>query len=108
MAGCKPQRSCKCWSRRLASSYRSIGKEDTHEQNGLCRTLRNALRRPRAHGEVLPGRVWLADADAWGGEGNYVIATTTETDESGPKRPGAINGGFFARKPEWPAQHPSL
>src|SRR5262245_21730975 len=39
--------------------------------------------------------------------GNYVIATTTETDESGPKRPGAINGGFFARKPEWPAQHPS-
>jgi len=40
--------------------------------------------------------------------GNYVIATTTETDESGPKRPGAINGGFFARKPDWPAQHPSL
>ena len=40
--------------------------------------------------------------------GNYVIATTTETDESGPKRPGAINGSFFARKPEWPAQHPSL
>jgi predicted enzyme related to lactoylglutathione lyase len=31
--------------------------------------------------------------------GNYVIATTTETDESGPKRPGAINGGFFARNP---------
>jgi uncharacterized protein len=23
--------------------------------------------------------------------GNYVLATTTETDESGPKRPGAIN-----------------
>jgi predicted enzyme related to lactoylglutathione lyase len=35
--------------------------------------------------------------------GNYVIATTTESDESGPKRPGAINGGFFARKPDWPA-----
>jgi predicted enzyme related to lactoylglutathione lyase len=33
--------------------------------------------------------------------GNYVIATTTETDESGPKKPGAINGGFFARKPDW-------
>jgi len=29
--------------------------------------------------------------------GNYVIATTTESDESRPKRPGAINGGFFAR-----------
>jgi predicted enzyme related to lactoylglutathione lyase len=39
--------------------------------------------------------------------GNYVIATI-ESDESGPKRPGAINGGFFARKPDWPAQHPSL
>src|SRR5215813_9004206 len=40
--------------------------------------------------------------------GNYVMATTTETNESGPKRPGAINGGFFARKLDWPAQHPSL
>ena len=30
--------------------------------------------------------------------GNYVLATTTETDQSGPKRPGAINGGFYARK----------
>ena len=27
--------------------------------------------------------------------GNYVLATTTETDQNGPKRPGAINGGFF-------------
>lgn len=40
--------------------------------------------------------------------GNYVLATTTETDESGPKRPGAINGGFFPRTPDWPAQHPSV
>ena len=40
--------------------------------------------------------------------GNYVLATTTETGESGPKRPGAINGGFFPRKPDWPAQHPSI
>jgi hypothetical protein len=40
--------------------------------------------------------------------GNYVLATTTETDESGPKRPGAINGGFFPKKPDWPAQHPSV
>jgi uncharacterized protein len=30
--------------------------------------------------------------------GNYVLATTTETGESGPKRPGAINGGFFPKK----------
>ena len=40
--------------------------------------------------------------------GNYVLATTTETGETGPKRPGAINGGFFPKKPNWPAQHPSL
>ena len=40
--------------------------------------------------------------------GNYVIATTTETDENGPKRPGAINGGFFSKRPDWPAQYPSV
>jgi len=40
--------------------------------------------------------------------GDYVLATTVETDENGPKRPGAINGGFFPRKPDWPAQHPSI
>lgn len=41
--------------------------------------------------------------------GNYVLATTTETGENGrPSRPGAINGGFFPKKPDWPAQYPSL
>ena len=40
--------------------------------------------------------------------GNYVLATTTETDQNGPKKPGAINGGFFPNKPDWPAQHPSV
>lgn len=40
--------------------------------------------------------------------GNYVLATTTETDEEGPRKPGAINGGFFSKKPDWPAQHPSI
>jgi len=39
---------------------------------------------------------------------NYVLATTTESGDDGPKRPGAINGGFFARKPDWPGQHPSV
>lgn len=27
--------------------------------------------------------------------GGYLLATTTESDEKGPKEPGAINGGFF-------------
>lgn len=40
--------------------------------------------------------------------GDYVLATTTETDEKGPKHPGAINGGFFPKRPEFPAQYPSL
>ena len=40
--------------------------------------------------------------------GNYVVATTTETDASGPTKPGAINGGFFQKKADWPAQYPSV
>ena len=40
--------------------------------------------------------------------GNYVTAETTETGPSGPAKPGAINGGFFPRKPDWPAQYPSV
>jgi hypothetical protein len=40
--------------------------------------------------------------------GNYVLATTTETDENGPKKPGAINGGFFSNCPDLPAQCPSI
>ena len=40
--------------------------------------------------------------------GNYVIATTTQTDENGPKQPGAINGGFFSKRPDSPAQYPSV
>lgn len=41
--------------------------------------------------------------------GNYVLAATTETGENGrPTKPGAINGGFFPKKPDWPAQYPSV
>jgi uncharacterized protein len=41
--------------------------------------------------------------------GNYVIATTTDSDEKGrPKKPGAINGGFFQKTDDRPAQHPSV
>jgi predicted enzyme related to lactoylglutathione lyase len=38
---------------------------------------------------------------------SYVTATTTETDEKMMvKRLGAINGVFFPKKPDSPAQHP--
>jgi predicted enzyme related to lactoylglutathione lyase len=41
--------------------------------------------------------------------GDYVVVTTTESDENGhPKRPGAINGGFYPKKPDWPAQYPAI
>lgn len=40
--------------------------------------------------------------------GNYLLASTAESDEKGPKRPGVINGGFFEKKPDWPAQYPSV
>lgn len=41
--------------------------------------------------------------------GDYVLATTTETDEKGrPKEPGAINGGFFTKSDDKPAQYPSV
>ena len=40
--------------------------------------------------------------------GNYVVTTTTPSTDSGPKNPGAINGGFYKRNPDWPAQHPSV
>ena len=40
--------------------------------------------------------------------GRYVLATTTKTVDGRPAAPGAINGGFFPRKPDWPMQHPSV
>ena len=40
--------------------------------------------------------------------GDYVVVTTTESDDNGPKTPGAINGGFFPKKEDWPAQYPSV
>jgi predicted enzyme related to lactoylglutathione lyase len=40
---------------------------------------------------------------------NYVLATTTESNENGrPKKPGAINGGFFQKTDDGPAQYPSV
>ena len=41
--------------------------------------------------------------------GDYVLATTTESDETGrPKNPGVINGGFFPKSADQPAQYPSV
>ena len=40
--------------------------------------------------------------------GNYVLATTTETDAKPGMPAGAINGGFYPIKPDWPEQYPSI
>jgi len=40
--------------------------------------------------------------------GNYILALTAESDENGPKKPGAINGGFFRKDSQSPMQAPSL
>ena len=40
--------------------------------------------------------------------GNYVLAHTAESGPTGPLKPGSINGGFYQRNADWPAQHPSV
>jgi predicted enzyme related to lactoylglutathione lyase len=41
--------------------------------------------------------------------GNYITAQTAETDENRiVKTPGTINGGFFPKKQDFPAQYPSV
>jgi predicted enzyme related to lactoylglutathione lyase len=54
--------------------------------------------------------VFSWDTRALGKEfGDYILAMTTDTEEGvGPKEPGAINGGFYPKKEDWPAQYPSV
>jgi uncharacterized protein len=40
--------------------------------------------------------------------GNYVVATTAVSDAKPGAPAGAIGGGFYQRKPDWPAQYPSV
>lgn len=41
--------------------------------------------------------------------GNYVVVTTSETDEKGhPKNPGMIGGGFYQKTEDPYTQHPSV
>jgi predicted enzyme related to lactoylglutathione lyase len=55
-------------------------------------------------------RVFGWQAQMMGEEmGDYVTVTTSETDEKGrPRMPGTINGGFYPKKEDWPAQYPSI
>ncbi|MBX7183134.1 MAG: VOC family protein [Bacteroidia bacterium] len=40
--------------------------------------------------------------------GNYILATTAESDAKPGFPAGSINGGFFPFKPDWPMQYPSI
>jgi uncharacterized protein len=40
--------------------------------------------------------------------GDYVLVTTAESDAKPGAPAGAINGGFFPKKPDWPAQYPAV
>lgn len=40
--------------------------------------------------------------------GNYVLVTTAESDAKPGTPAGAINGGFFPKKADWPAQYPTV
>jgi predicted enzyme related to lactoylglutathione lyase len=40
--------------------------------------------------------------------GNYVVATTAQADAKPGAPAGAINGGFYPRRADWPAQDPSV
>ena len=40
--------------------------------------------------------------------GDYVLVTTAELDVKPGAPAGAINGGFYSKRPDWPAQYPSI
>ena len=40
--------------------------------------------------------------------GNYVLVTTSESDVKPDAARGAINGGFWEKRADWPAQVPAL
>jgi predicted enzyme related to lactoylglutathione lyase len=40
--------------------------------------------------------------------GDYVLVTTAVADAKPGAPAGAINGGLYPYKPDWPAQHPSV
>src|SRR3989338_543291 len=62
----------------------------------------NQVRMAKFYESVLGWQLRMLGEDM----GDYVLATTAESNESGPINPGAINGGFYPRNPD--AQYPSV
>lgn len=42
------------------------------------------------------------------GMGDYVLVTTAEADAKSDASAGAINGGLFKKKSDWPLQYPAI
>ena len=62
-------------------------------------------RMARFYGSAFGWRTEMLGEDM----GKYVVATTTATgDDRRPRAPGAINGGFYAKSSDRPAQYPSV
>ena len=96
----------------MGRSYRAPHAHDSIDRGG--RTMNPVVHFEMPYDDRKRMAIFYESAFDWRtqmlGEdmGNYVLATTTETNARRPQKPGAINGGFFPRKPDWPAQYPSI
>jgi predicted enzyme related to lactoylglutathione lyase len=65
----------------------------------------NRERMAKFYGSAFGWRTELLGEDM----DKYVVATTTPiAEDHRPKEPGAINGGFYAKRPDRPAQYPTV
>ena len=65
---------------------------------------RECERAARFYTQAFGWRVQMLGEDM----GNYLLVTTAITDVKLGAPAGAINGGLFSVKPDWPAQYPAI
>jgi predicted enzyme related to lactoylglutathione lyase len=65
---------------------------------------RDAQRAARFYATAFGWQTQLLGAEM----GNYVLVTTAVADVKPGATAGAINGGLYPYKPDWPAQYPSV
>jgi uncharacterized protein len=114
------------WHRRLIrKGYRSVtpiaerncdvalvvlalhAQEDAMKMNPVVHFEMPAVDRKRMasfYGKAFGWQTQMLGSDM----GDYVVVTTTESDDGGPKNPGAINGGFYTKSNDKPAQYPAV
>jgi predicted enzyme related to lactoylglutathione lyase len=88
------------------------------DRKNTQRTVENSMSDPVVHFEMpyedrdrmvrFYEKVFGWKAQKLGPEmGNYVLVTTSETDVKPDAPRGAINGGFWQKRSDWPAQVPA-